>query len=188
VPSPPKTSIADIVAAGRRILEADGFDSLTLGAVAEAVGVRPPSLYKRISGRPELVRRISNDVAADLQARLEAAAGTGYPRADLLAMARAARAFAHANPHGYSLIFAPLPEAWRIDPELNAQVGAVVLRATRELAGPGEALAAARTVVAWLNGFLTMELNGSFRLGGDVEAAFDYGIERIVDGISRPKG
>jgi AcrR family transcriptional regulator len=186
LPTPAKTSIPDIVAAGRQILEADGVDALTLVAVADAVGVRAPSLYKRIDGRSDLVRRISNDVAADLQSRLEAAAASGDARTDLRAMARTARTFAHENPHAYSLLFGPLPETWRIDPALNAEVGAVILRVTAKLAGPEEALSAARTVVAWLNGFLAMELNGSFRLGGDVEAAFDYGIDRILDGITRP--
>ena len=50
-------------------------------------------------------------------AGLEAAARTGDPRIDLRAMARAVRAFAAAQPRGYALLFAPLPEGWRVDPD-----------------------------------------------------------------------
>jgi len=52
-----------------------------------------------------------------------------------------------------------------------------------ELAGPDRALEAARSTVAWARGFIEMELTGAFRLGGDVEAAYQYGIERITDAV-----
>jgi hypothetical protein len=40
-------------------------------------------------------------------------------------------------------------------------------------------------VVAWLNGFVSMEQAGAFRLGGSIDEAFDYGIDRILVGITR---
>ena len=51
MPTPSRTSTAEIVAAGRAILEAEGFEGLTMQRVAAAVGVRAPSLYKRVDGR-----------------------------------------------------------------------------------------------------------------------------------------
>ncbi|WXK68854.1 TetR-like C-terminal domain-containing protein [Nonomuraea sp. N2-4H] len=39
---------------------------------------------------------------------------------------------------------------------------------------------AARTVTAWATGFIDMELNGLFRMGGDVERAFEYGLAAIL--------
>ena len=54
------------------------------------------------------------------------------------------------------------------------------------MAGPEDGLEAARTVVAWANGFVGMELAGAFRMGGDVDAAFTYGAERIARAISAP--
>ena len=83
MPAPSKTSADAIVDAGRRILEADGLASLTLQSVAQAVGVRAPSLYKRIDGRGDLVRRIGIAVANDLGDVVEAAATTGEPRSDV---------------------------------------------------------------------------------------------------------
>jgi hypothetical protein len=32
-----------------------------------------------------------------------------------------------------------------------------------------------------------MELAGAFRLGGDVDAAFDYGLTRLTAALSRPE-
>ena len=181
--APAKTSLDAIVDAGRQLLEAEGIEALSLQDVARVVGVRAPSLYKRIDGRADLVRRISNQVATELAASLESATGSGDPKADLRAMARAARAFALTHPRGYALLFAPLPDAWRVDPEVNAEISAAIIRVAGQVAGPGDAVEAARTVVAWLHGFVSMELAGAFRLGGDVDAAFDYGIDRIVSGL-----
>ncbi len=184
MPTPARTSVEEIVSAGRRILEDGGIEALTLNDVARAVGVRTPSLYKRIDGRGDLIRRISNDVATELGAHLEQAGTTGDPRADLRAMARAAHEFARAHPRAYALLFLPLPEPWRADPALNVRVSAGILRVAGEVAGQSDALEAARTVVAWLNGFIAMESAGAFRLGGDVDAAFEYGIDRLIAGLT----
>jgi AcrR family transcriptional regulator len=188
VPAPSKTSVDAIVDAGRRIIEADGLEGLNLQSVAHAVGVRAPSLYKRIDGRGDLVRRIGNAVAIDLGATIQAAATTDKPREDLRAMARAVRDFAREQPRGYALLFAALPDEWRIDADLNDQIGAIVTRKAAELTCPADALHAARTVVAWLNGFLAMDQAGAFRLGGDVDQAFDYGIDAILTGLQRQPG
>lgn len=188
MPAPSKTSVDAIVDAGRRILEADGLDSLTLQSVAHDVGVRAPSLYKRIDNRGDLVRRIGNAVATDLDATLQGAAGSGDPREDLRAMARAVRSFARDHPRGYALLFAPLPEDWRVDSTINARISAMILRAAGAITGPDDAMHAARTVVAWLNGFVTMEQAGAFRLGGSIDEAFEYGIDRILVGLQQPSG
>lgn len=188
MPAPSKTSIGAIVDAGRRTLEADGLDGLTLQSVAHAVGVRAPSLYKRIDGRGDLVRRIGNAVASDLGEAIEAAATTGQPRSDLRAMAHAVRDFALAQPRGYALMFASLPDDWRVDVDLNDRIGAIVMRKAAEITGPADALNAARVVVAWLNGFLAMEQAGAFRMGGDIDQAFDYGIDGILAGLERRAG
>lgn len=183
MPTPARTSIVAIVAAGRAILDAEGLDALTMSRVAAAVGVRPPSLYKRVQGRGELVRLIANDVAIELTRTLDAAATTDDPAARLRAIAVAFRAWALAHPEAYHLLFDRLPEDERVDPEINARSAGALLRTAAELAGERHALEAARTVVAWAYGFLNMELAGAFRLGGDVDEAFDFGVERLTRAI-----
>jgi AcrR family transcriptional regulator len=180
MPSPPRTSLDEIVTAGRSILEAEGLDGLTMQRVAQRVGVRSPSLYKRIRGRGELIRLIAEDVAAELASAVDAAAGGGDAAKDLRAIAHAFRSFALAHPNGYGLLFTRLPDDATIDPAPNAGGVDILLRTTGSLAGPDNALPAARTVTAWAHGFVTMELAGAFRLGGDVDTAFAYGIERLA--------
>ena len=185
MPTPARTSIDALVTAGRSILEAEGLDGLTMQRVATAVGVRAPSLYKHVRDRWALVRLIATDVAQELTASLEAAATTGDPRTDLRALAVTYREFARGHPEAHGLLFARLPQPARVDAAVNARAAEPIVRTAAALAGPYHALEAARTVVAWTIGFVGMELAGGFRLGGDVEEAFDYGIERLTVSIDR---
>ena len=66
-----------------------------------------------------------------------------------------------------------------------AAASASVLRVAGELAGQEHALDAARTFTAWANGFVSMELAGAFRLGGEVDRAFDFGVDRLAEAMSR---
>ena len=55
MPTPDRTSLQDIVEAGRDLVETGGAAKLTMQAVAERVGVRAPSLYKRVRDRDALL-------------------------------------------------------------------------------------------------------------------------------------
>ena len=74
--------------------------------------------------------------------------------------------------------------AGSIDEAALADLGRPIVAATARLAGERDALANARTIVAWAHGFVSMELAGAFRLGGDLDAAYAAGIEVILAGIS----
>jgi len=185
MPTPARTSIEEILKAGRAIIETDGIDGLTMQAIADRVGVRAPSLYKRIRSRNQLLRLVANDAAAELTGELDTAATTGDARRDLAALARTFRDFARRNPGAYSLLFARLPDDARADPEWSVKASAGLLDATERLAGTADALEAARTVVAWANGFIAMELAGAFRLGGHVDRAWEYGIDHVATAIAR---
>lgn len=185
MPTRPRTSTPSIVAAARHILESQGLEALTMHAVARAVGVRGPSLYKRVQDRSELMRLVANDLLRELGARLDGMIQGDTPREDVRAMACEYRAFAHANPRAYALLFSPVPEEWRVDQEINQRVSGLLLRSVAQLAGERDTLPAARMVVAWLHGFVSMELAGSFRLGGQVDVAYEYALERITAAIER---
>lgn len=183
-PAPARTSSEAIVVAARAILEADGLDAVTMQAVAGRVGVRAPSLYKRVADRSALIRAVTDAIIEDLAAALQSP-GTGRDAADeLRAIAHRFRAFVHANPAGYRLLFANLGPDTAPDGAALAALGRPIVAATTRLVGDGDALPAARTFVAWAHGFTTMELAGGFRLGGDVDAAYATGIDMILAGIS----
>jgi AcrR family transcriptional regulator len=178
VPTPEKTTRDGIIAAGRELIEVHGIAGLTMQAVADRVGVRAPSLYKRVRDRDELLELVVGATVDDLTARLDAQTQPD-PRERLTAIADVLRTFAHERPVGYTLVFgahgAPRPE-----PAAAVRSVTPLLEAVRELTGDAHALDGARLLTAWATGFLTMELNDRLRMGGDVDEAWRWGLARVV--------
>ena len=181
MPAPAQTSTEQIVTAARTLLERDGPAGLTMAAVGTAVGVRAPSLYKRVKDRDQLLRSVLDQVAGELAAALDKASTDADPADALLRMVGVYRHFAHANPVCYSLLIGISPGSAD-----RSQISSrAVLAATTALVGPDGALAAARTLTAWAHGFISMELSGGFQLGGDLEDAWIYGITHLLAGLTR---
>ncbi|MEO2118735.1 TetR-like C-terminal domain-containing protein [Microbacterium sp. UBA837] len=88
------------------------------------------------------------------------------------------RRFAHERPEAFRLLFTAT-----VDADKLAATSAPVLRATSATVGADHALDAARLLTAWATGFVTMELAGAFRLGGDLDDAYDYGIAHLVGSL-----
>ncbi|MDQ4490841.1 TetR/AcrR family transcriptional regulator [Sinomonas sp. ASV486] len=222
MPTPERTNLTQIVEAAKTILEESGLAGLTMSAVAARVGVRAPSLYKRVGGRDELLGLVADATVLDLAGRIDAAmhggAETGQgaaptggsgretpsgaangavlpggaahdggaePRAALSRMVRAYRDFAKERPAAYQLVFTQAPREARPRPESLAKAVAPALAAAERLVGPEHALDAARLLTAWTHGFVTMELSGSFRLAGGVDAAFEYGLSALAETLGR---
>lgn len=182
-PARARTSQTDIVAAGRELLEAGGLDAMTMQAVADRVGIRAPSLYKRFANRGDLIAAVGASVLADLGHNL-AAFGDREPRDALRDAAAAFRSFALGHPRAYELIFMSLPPGSRPPAELNARAAAPLVSLAERLVGPERALEAARLITAFAHGFVSMELSGAFRLGGDLDTAYGYGVDVLVDALA----
>ena len=170
--APERTSYAEIVAAGRELLESSGLAGVTMQAVADQVGVRAPSLYKRIRDRQALLVAVAGATVDDLANRLEVIGP------DVRALICEYRAYAHERPEGFRLMFSAI-----VPQEVLERAVAPILEATTAIVGQEEALDAARLVTAWATGFLQMELAGAFRLGGDVNQAFTYGLDHLLAGF-----
>jgi AcrR family transcriptional regulator len=168
MPTPEKTSIRRIVLAGCELLEAGGQQGLTMQRVAERVGVQAPSLYKHVRDRAALLTAVADAGIDDLATRLEQTDGS------LEELIREYRRFAQDRPEGFRLLLSSHASA-----DALAHAAAPMLRATRAITGDREALQAARLVTAWATGFIEMELSDAFRLGGDVDEAFAYGLTRL---------
>ncbi|PJJ55222.1 TetR/AcrR family transcriptional regulator [Compostimonas suwonensis] len=172
MPTPDRTSLDAIVTAGRDILESNGPAGLTMQAVAVRVGVKAPSLYKRVKDRNALLRLVADATVDDLAARLTGSGG-------LPELARTFRAFARERPEAFRVMF-----SGDASPDALARVSAPVLRLAGELVGEHDALSAARLITAWASGFITMELAGAFQLGGSIDEAFEFGLERLARALS----
>jgi len=177
MPTPDRTSLDAIVSAASDLLESEGLAGLTMNAVAARVGVRAPSLYKRVEGRDRLVQLVAEATLAEVAVQLDAAP-------DLAALADAFRAFGHERPAAFQLVMTPgagTPTAGVVHGHVAS---AAILRFATELAGEEHGLEAARTFTAWAAGFVSMELNGNFKLGGDVDKAWRFGVARIMAALT----
>ena len=183
-PARARTSRDEIIAAGRELLEEGGLDGVTMQAVADRVGVRAPSLYKRVPNRGALIAAIGAAAQDELRSELAPLTRADDPAAALRGIAIAFRAFARRNPRSYELLFMRLPPGARPDVDLTAEAAAPLLEVATRLVGPDRSLEAARLVTAFAHGFVSMELTGAFRLGGDVDSAYRYGVDVLVDALA----
>lgn len=183
-PAPAKTSDEAIVAAARELVAREGAPALSMQAVAAAVEVKAPSLYKRFPSRDALLDAVALEVLAELGARMTRAARDREGVVALEAMARAYREFAKRSPHLYRLIFTKRVEAEALD-RARAESVKPALTALAKLVDANDVLPAARTLTAFLHGFVTMEIDGAFHLQGDVARAFEYGVEKLLRALSR---
>ncbi len=160
-------------------------------AIAEAVGIRAPSLYKRFENRTDLLAGAAQDALRELAELLRNSAPAGNPTPtgktyeSLERMAHVYRKFAKKNPRTYGLIFSEALAA-REDLLAARQASAEpLLTLLVPQVGPAEALPAARLLVSYLHGFLSMELARTFRFGGSVNEAFEYGLKKVIESLLR---
>jgi AcrR family transcriptional regulator len=181
-PARARTSREAIIAEARRLLEESGLDAVTMQAVADRVGIRAPSLYKRFAGRSALIGAIAEDVVAELGRTTAPATRVADPGEAVRIAANNYRAFAHGSPGAYKLLFSRLIPQARPTAESNAAGAADVLLIAERLVGIERAIEAARLLTAFVHGFVSMEIAGAFRLGGDVDRAFRYSLDAIIAG------
>ena len=170
------------VAAG--LADREGPEAVTLTAVAEAAGVRPPSLYAHVGGLEDLRRRLAARGAGELAAVMRDAAVGRSGAAALRSLAGAYRDYAHRHPGLYLAAQRP-PRAGDREGEAAAAAAVAVLAAV--LAGWGlagtDAIHAIRGVRAALHGFVGLEASGGFGLPEDVDESFDRLVATLVRGV-----
>jgi AcrR family transcriptional regulator len=164
----------------------DGLEQATFARVAERLGVRAPSLYNHVDGRPALLRLISLRGAGELIDAI-ATAAAGLAGADALrATAHAYRAYAANNRGCYeATLAAPDPE----DRELTAaaerllELLGAILRAW-EL-DEVELIDQIRILRSALHGFITLERAGGFAMAREPDASFERLIDTLLAGLDR---
>ncbi len=182
-PAPAKTSYPQIILAARSLIETVGLAELSMQTVADRVGIRAPSLYKHVQNRAELVRAVAEYTLNELRTTLEAAMQPHDPVTSLRHMAITYRHFAHQSPTVYRLLFSSLSPEMQPSVEASELAAEPLLKTITTMVGSEEALKAARTFVAFMHGFVSMELTGAFRLGGSVDSAFKFGVETLIEAL-----
>lgn len=184
MPYPAQTNREQLVQQARLMIEGEGVEQLSLAKLAALFGVKAPSLYKHFASKAALLQAVNLQTAQALVATIRAMvdATPGEMRVRLLAVAQAYRTFAMANPQTYALLFGNLPPAMRPDPAQLEALALPLQALTAQVAGAAASLAMLRGMWALVHGFVTLELNGQFQRGGDLEATFMEAVARYLQG------
>ncbi|MGV0720438.1 WHG domain-containing protein [Mycolicibacterium elephantis] len=183
---PARLSRDSIVNAALTFLDREGWDALTINALANQLGTKGPSLYNHVHSLDDLRRTVRMRVVGDIIEMLNTA-GQGRTRDDaVMVMASVYRSYAHHHPGRYSA-FTRMPLGGD-DPEFSA--------ATREAAAPvinvlasygldGEAaFYAALEFWSAMHGFVLLEMTGAMD-GIDTDTVFTDMVMRLASGMER---
>jgi len=184
MPAIAKTSDEEILQAARALIEREGVANLSMQAVAEAVGIRAPSLYKRFADRATLLSAVERESFVTIRRVLERASASGTPRQALDEMARAYRRFAKGHPRLYEMLFSRSAPGGTDADRARAEASEPVLARMTELVGEDKALASTRVMNAFVHGFVSMENAGAFKLGPGVDDAFALGIATFLRSLT----
>src|ERR1700694_1279292 len=101
---------ATIVEAAAKLVDEEGIEQLTLGHLAERLGVRTPSLYNHVAGLPGLKHDLALYCLRDVFDRITRAA-IGKSRAEaIFAFANTYLSYARETPGRYAFTLAPDPD------------------------------------------------------------------------------
>jgi AcrR family transcriptional regulator len=181
-----KLSRDSIVNAALTFLDREGWDALTINALAMQLGTKGPSLYNHVHSLDDLRRTVRMRVIDDILGMLNTV-GEGRTRDDAVSsMASAYRSYAHHHPGRYSA-FTRMPLGGD-DPEYT--------EATRAAAGPvievlqsygldgDNAFYAALEFWSALHGFVLLEMTGVMD-DVDTDAVFTDMVLRLASGMER---
>ena len=178
---------ATIVEAAAKLVDEEGIEQLSLGRLAESLGVRTPSLYNHVAGLPGLKHDLALYCLRDVLNHLLRAT-IGKSRAEaIFAFANAYRAYAWETPGRYALTL-QVPDPG--DRELQAvaqqiiEVALVILEPYK--LSEEEAIHAIRGLRSIVHGFISLEGAGGFAMPVDLDASFHWLINLFIAGLDQP--
>jgi AcrR family transcriptional regulator len=174
-------SKADVLAAASDLVDREGLDRLSLSAVAEALGIRTPSLYNHIEGLPGLRRDLCLSGLRELNAAISRATIGRECDEAVRAMAHAYRIYAHSRPGLYAATFYPLGQD---DRQAAVDLLAIIVAVLNGYQlGQEGTLHAIRGLRSALHGFVSLEAAGQFAMPLDLDTSFDLLIETMIAGL-----
>jgi AcrR family transcriptional regulator len=183
---PAKLSREGIVDGALTFLDREGWDSLTINALATQLGTKGPSLYNHVDSLEDLRRAVRIRVIDDIITMLNRV-GEGRARDDaVLVMAGAYRSYAHHHPGRYSA-FTRMPLGGD-DPEYagatrNAAAPVIDVLSSYGLDGE-EAFYAAIEFWSAMHGFVLLEMTGVMD-DIDTDVLFSDMVLRLATGLER---
>jgi AcrR family transcriptional regulator len=173
-----------IVEAAAELVDLEGIERLTLGRIADRLGVTQPALYRHVDGVDDLLRRLALAARRRLLAALRDAAVGRSGDLAVREVATAWRLFVNGHPGLYAATDrSPLAG----DPENESAVADIVDLLTRIIEGYGLAERDARDA-AWalrsaLHGFSTLEVTSGNPASLELDEAFDRLVSLLTTGF-----
>jgi AcrR family transcriptional regulator len=174
-----------VTEAGATLVDEVGFAQLSMGLLADRLGVKAPSLYKHVSSQADLADRIAILALTELgDVVREATQGRAGGDA-LAAAAQAMRMYVREHPGRYAAINSAGPDGpdGAFTRASNRAIGslAAVLRGYH--LDPAQEIHALRMLRSALDGFSTLEVSGGFHLEADIDDSFTWMITFIDLGL-----
>jgi AcrR family transcriptional regulator len=178
-------SPASVTEAGALLADEVGFDQLSMGLLAERLGVKTPALYNHVTSQAQLAHRIAILATTELADAIRDATQGRAGRDALVAGAQAMRRYVREHPGRYAAGNAARPAG--PDDALMAAADRVLTSWAAMLRGyrldPDQEIHALRTLRSMLHGFATLEAAGGFQLDAPVDASFAWMITFIDHGL-----
>jgi AcrR family transcriptional regulator len=184
---PARLSREIIVNAALTFLDREGWDALTINALATQLGTKGPSLYNHVDSLEDLRRAVRMRVIDDILTMLNRV-GEGRARDDaVLVMAAAYRSYAHHHPGRYSA-FTRMPLGGD-DPEFTAATKGAAAPVMAVLQSYGldieQAFYAALEFWSAMHGFVLLEMTGVMDDIIDTDTVFSDMVLRLAAGMER---
>src|ERR1700727_2718487 len=181
-----KLSRDAIVNAALTFLDRDGWNGLTINALATQLGTKGPSLHNHVDSLDKLRRTVRMRVIGDIIGMLNTV-GEGRARDDaVVAMASAYRSYAHHHPGRYSA-FTRMPLGGD-DPEYTAATRGAAAPVISVLSSYGldgdEAFHAALEFWSATHGVVLLEMTGVMD-DIDTDALFTDMVLRLAAGVDK---
>lgn len=177
---------AQVIDAAAQLADTEGLHHFTLRELAEALGVRTPSLYNHVASLEAVHRGLTLRALQNLAELTRRAAVGRTAEKGLRAIAHAERRYAREHP---GLFAATARSAEGLDAEVRAaahELLDVVLAVLDSYGLQGEAAVhAARTLRSAITGFVTLEAQGGFGLPADVDASFEWMLSALDVSLRR---
>ncbi|WP_309570646.1 TetR/AcrR family transcriptional regulator [Deinococcus sp.] len=182
MPYPSKLTPDAIEAAAWYLFNTGGPDALSMRPLADALGVRPGSLYRYFDSRDTLLAALTERAARDLQREIQFAAENHLPRNALQAVAGAYLHYARTQPHAYALLLVPADEG--SSPGLKTSAGKelwnTLLRLVGDLSGNPDDTDHAVALWTFLHGAASLERAGVYGPSGP-RSGLELGLAAILD-------
>ena len=189
---------ADLCRVAERLFAENGFDGVTMRALANELGCSPMTPYRYFENKEAILAAVRTEAFVRQGVRTEKAALEHRdPEDRLRAFAKTYVAFARDEPHAYRIMFSLSASTDLGDTLRNPDTRGDVLRGwtplvsvMEELIDSGRAFGDPIDLahLAWvmLHGLVTLELSNKFLLGRDLDQLIGPAVDTFLRGIGAP--